>query len=264
MAKNLKTSNQTRKWPLLVPTLTMVSRRWFQTTAPRSQRRTKRRREGLEKDSSLMMMRKTTTRGVAKRLRRADGARSAGGGTEVGHGFSLYVPATDSLSTALEEDLEEDDLDLLEENTGTRIARKNKLTRLRRGRESESPVESRAKKPYRSILDDQLSEDEDDLGVEPQVADDVRGIWDDDRVGGRDLEDDVDMDDDFIDDDLDDDGMGDLGEEEREERRKERLRLERERRKALGRPDMVGIDARCLDFASSKTFLLNPCLKCLG
>ena len=99
-------------------------------------------------------------------------------------------------------------------------------------------------KPYKSILEDRFSEDDDDLGVEPPATDDVRGIWDDERAGGRELDDDVDMDDDFIDDDLDDDGMGDLGEEEREERRKERLRIERERRKALSRPDMVGIDAR--------------------
>ncbi|KAF8576398.1 transcription elongation factor Spt6 [Ramaria rubella] len=148
---------------------------------------------------------------------------------------------------ALEEDLEEDDLDLLEENTGTRITRKNKLTRLRRGRESESPVESRDKQTFKSILDDHFSDEEDDQGADVPTTDDVRGIWDDDRVAGRDLDDDVDMDDDFIDDDLDDDGMGDLGEEEREERRKERLRIERERRKALGRPDMVGIDASAWD-----------------
>lgn len=80
--------------------------------------------------------------------------------------------------------------------------------------------------------------------MEPPTTDDVRGIWDDERTGGRDLDDDADMDDDFIDDDLEEDGIGDLGEEEREERRKERLRIERERRKVLGRPDMIGIDAR--------------------
>jgi transcription elongation factor SPT6 len=143
---------------------------------------------------------------------------------------------------------------LLEENTGTRISRKNKLTRLRRGRESESPVESKTK-PFKSLLDDQFSEDEDDLGVEPPAADDVRGIWDDERGAGRDLDDEVDMDDDFIDDDLEEDGMGDLGEEEREERRKERLRVERERRKALGRPNMVGIDARCVVLIYKRIYL---------
>lgn len=170
------------------------------------------------------------------------------------------------MCVALEEDLEEDDLDLLEENTGTRIARKTKLTRLRRGRDSESPAEPRAKRPFKSVLDDQLSEDEDDLDVEPPVAD-VRGIWDDDRAGGRDLDDDVDMDDDFIDDDLDDDGMGDLGEEEREERRKERQRQERERKKAMGRPDMVGIDAACVFFfflAYTSFTFFNASFQCLG
>ena len=213
----------------------------------------KRRHERSGKDSLRMTMKKRMTRGAVKRLNNIDGARSAGGGTEVGRGFTHCSQAPDTLSVALEEDLEEDDLDLLEENTGTRIARKNQLTRLRRGRESESPTESRVKKPFRSGLDDQLSDDEDDLGVEPRVTDDVRGIWDDERAGGRDLEDDVDMDDDFIDDDLEDDGMGEIGEEEREERRKERLRVERERRKALGRPDMVGIDARYVQRVSYKT-----------
>lgn len=99
-------------------------------------------------------------------------------------------------------------------------------------------------KHHKSTLEDQFSDDEDEVGVEQPATDDVRGIWDDERAGGRELDDDVDMDDDFIDDDLEEDGLGDLGEEEREERRKERLRIERERRKALGRPDMVGIDAR--------------------
>lgn len=103
-------------------------------------------------------------------------------------------------------------------------------------------MESKPKK-FKSVLGDRFSEDEDALGVGAPIPDDVRGIWDDERVGGRDLDDDVDMDDDFIDDDLEEDGIGDLGEEEREERRKERLRIERERRKVLGRPDMVGIDA---------------------
>jgi transcription elongation factor SPT6 len=135
----------------------------------------------------------------------------------------------------MEEDLDEDDLDLVEENTGTRASRGH-LTRLRRGRASSSrsasPEDtriSRGRRPRGS--DDESLPD----------ANDIDRIWDD---RARD-EDDGDMDD-FIEDDLDEDpGMG---EEEREEQRRERRRVEKERRKAMGaRPELAGIDAGAWD-----------------
>ncbi|KAF8447735.1 SH2 domain-containing protein [Boletus edulis BED1] len=120
-----------------------------------------------------------------------------------------------------EEALEEDDLELLEENTGTSF--RNRLTRLRRGL-----VES---------SEDDLDND-DDL---PQVQD-IQRIWDDERAGGG-REDEEDMDD-FIDYEDEEEGAGAMDEQEREERRKERKKLERQRRKAMGsRPELAGIDA---------------------
>ncbi|QRV99986.1 transcription elongation factor SPT6 [Ceratobasidium sp. AG-Ba] len=135
----------------------------------------------------------------------------------------------------LEEDLDEDDLDLMEENTGTRASRRG-LTRLRRGRASSSrsasPDDTRKARHRRA-----LGSDDDSL---PE-ANDLNRIWDD---RGRDDENE-DLDD-FIEDDLDEEpGMG---EEEREEQRRERRRLEKERRKAMGaRPELVGIDAGAWD-----------------
>jgi transcription elongation factor SPT6 len=132
--------------------------------------------------------------------------------------------------------LEEDDLELLEENTGASF--RNRLTRLRRGREDGSPPtsSSRRKQVVESSEDD-LNDDED----LPQVQD-IQRIWDDERTG-RGLEDEEDMDD-FIDYE-DDEEAGGMDEQEREERRRERKKLERERRRALGsRPELTGIDAR--------------------
>ena len=141
--------------------------------------------------------------------------------------------------------LEDDDLELLEENTGETFARsKNKLTRLRRGRDSRSPpVPSTSRR--KSVVD--FSED--DLAVGAPVTsrtNDISRIWDDDKgVGGREEEEDMDDMDNFIDYDDEEEGHGDLDEEEREERRRERRRLEKERRKALGsHPELTGIDAR--------------------
>ncbi|OBZ75792.1 Transcription elongation factor SPT6 [Grifola frondosa] len=121
-----------------------------------------------------------------------------------------------------EEGLEEDDLELLEENTGASFSR-NRLTRLRRARDSESPPApstSRRKAVVESSEDDL---DNDDL---PQVQD-IQNIWDDERAaGGRDDEDDVDMDDmdNFIE------------------------RQQKARRKAMGsRPELAGIDATAWD-----------------
>jgi transcription elongation factor SPT6 len=135
--------------------------------------------------------------------------------------------------------LEDDDLELLEENTGG--AFKNRLTRLRRGRDSESPVPSSS---VHRVEAESSDDDLDDLDL-PQVQD-IQRIWDDDRAGpGRDEEEDLDDMDNFIDYDEEEDGAGVMDEEAREERRKERRRLEKERRKAMGtRPELAGIDAK--------------------
>lgn len=135
----------------------------------------------------------------------------------------------------MEEDLEEEDLELLEENTGTRIFRPNKLTRLRRGREAESPMDEDEDEPAREA-EDQFS-DEDDLGEQAKAPE---NIWEDTQQ----QYDDDEFSDDFIDDDLDEAGAPGVGEEEREARRRARLEERKERRKALSRPDMVGIDAK--------------------
>ncbi|KAG8750747.1 Transcription elongation factor spt6 [Ceratobasidium sp. 428] len=137
----------------------------------------------------------------------------------------------------MEEDLDEDDLDLMEENTGTRASR-SRLTRLRRGRASSSrsvtPDETRAPRARRAP-----GSDDDSL----PDANDINRIWEDDRRGRDDEDEGLD---DFIEDDLDEEpGMG---EEEREEQRRERRRAEKERRKAMGaRPELAGIDAGAWD-----------------
>ncbi|THH00428.1 hypothetical protein EW145_g7080 [Phellinidium pouzarii] len=147
------------------------------------------------------------------------------------------------------EDLDEDDLELLEENTGGRIARSRHLTRLRRGRDSDSGgeegVSARRKSVVESSSDDGL--DEDNI-IGARDIQDIQNIWDDDRGVGRDDDEDMDMDD-FIDDEDDDEaGAGAMAEEEREERRRERRRIEKERRRVLGsRPELTGIDANAWD-----------------
>ncbi|KAI6023982.1 hypothetical protein BKA83DRAFT_4492674 [Pisolithus microcarpus] len=77
-----------------------------------------------------------------------------------------------------EEALEEDDLELLEENTGTPF--RNRLTCLCRGRDGRSPPassSSRRKQVVESSED--VLDDDEDL---PQVQD-IRRIWDDERAG---------------------------------------------------------------------------------
>ncbi|GJE87155.1 transcription elongation factor Spt6 [Phanerochaete sordida] len=143
-----------------------------------------------------------------------------------------------------EEALEEDDLELLEENTGTSF--KHRLTRLRRAHDSVSPPAPSSSRRKTIVQSDEDDLDNDDLEL-PRVQD-IHNIWDDERAAGRDDEDDVDMDDmdNFIDDDEDEQG-GAMDEEEREERRRERRRQERERRKALGSESLPGIDASAWD-----------------
>lgn len=137
-------------------------------------------------------------------------------------------------------DLDEDDFDLVAENTGTRVSRPGqpKLTRIRRGRalstsRSPSPNLTSRRAPIDDDLD--LSGGESDRG-------DVARIWEDADRDGRGEDIDMDDDDGFIDDE-DEEEDGDMGEEEREARRRERRRDERQRRRVLGaRPDMAGID----------------------
>ncbi|EJD52929.1 hypothetical protein AURDEDRAFT_110772 [Auricularia subglabra TFB-10046 SS5] len=126
-----------------------------------------------------------------------------------------------------EEVLEEDDLDLLEENTGRRIDR-SRLTRLRRGR-SQSPP---AKQPKRKDRADATN-------------DAVSHIWDDDD-NVMDQDDDVEDDDmgGFIDDDDEDEETG-LGEEERRARQEEKRKQLKARRNKGS--DMIGIDRGAWD-----------------
>ncbi|KAG6814391.1 hypothetical protein H0H92_010977 [Tricholoma furcatifolium] len=135
-----------------------------------------------------------------------------------------------------DEGLEDEDLELLEENTGTSF----RLTRLRRGRNSRSPAASSKRKAVVESSDDDL--DNEDL---PQVQD-IQRIWDDDRRGE---EDDEDMDD-FIEDDEEEEGGVAMDEEAREERRKEKKQELERRKKARGtRPELagIGIDANAWD-----------------
>ncbi|KAF8625819.1 hypothetical protein AX15_005199 [Amanita polypyramis BW_CC] len=135
-----------------------------------------------------------------------------------------------------DEALEEDDLELLEENTGASF-KKSRLTRLRRGRESESPPAVPSKR--RTIVE---SSDEDVDNDESRPAPDIHNIWDD----GREEEDDY-MDD-FIEYDEEEDGGVPMDEKAREERRREKRQEQERRKRARGvRPEVEGIDANAWD-----------------
>lgn len=139
-----------------------------------------------------------------------------------------------------DEALEEDDLELLEENTGASF-KKSRLTRLRRGRESDSPPAVSSKR--RAIVE---SSDEDLDNDTSRQAQDIHNIWDD----GRDEEEDYnDMDmDDFIDYDEEEDGGAPIDEKTRAERRREKRQEQERRWRARGaRPDFEGIDANAWD-----------------
>jgi transcription elongation factor SPT6 len=141
-----------------------------------------------------------------------------------------------------EEDLEDDDLELLEENTGTSF-KKGRLTRLRRGR-SDSPSAASFSK-HRPVVESSDDDLDNDIDL-PQVQD-IQRIWDDDR---GDDDDDVEDIDDFITSDEEDEPgiVMDEGarEERRNERRNERRRQEQERRKRSRGvlPELAGIDAK--------------------
>ncbi|KAI6002682.1 hypothetical protein EDD15DRAFT_2465237 [Pisolithus albus] len=77
-----------------------------------------------------------------------------------------------------EEALEEDDLELLEENTGTPF--RNRLTCLCRGRDGRSPPASSSSRQKQVVeSSEDVLDDDEDL---PQVQD-IRRIWDDERAG---------------------------------------------------------------------------------
>ena len=140
--------------------------------------------------------------------------------------------------------MDAEDLELVEENTGTRVdrSRTHGLSRLRRGRASASA----SPPPVTKVRHPELSED--DSNAESA---DVTKIFDDTGRGARGGPDDIDLDDEddgFIDDDDDEDLDREMGEEEREERRREKRRDERQRRRAMGaRPELAGIDAAAWD-----------------
>ncbi|PFH54298.1 hypothetical protein AMATHDRAFT_135887 [Amanita thiersii Skay4041] len=141
-----------------------------------------------------------------------------------------------------DEALEEDDLELLEENTGASF-KKSRLTRLRRGRESESPP-TMSNSKRRTVVE---SSDEDMDNDEARHVPDIQNIWDD----GRDEEDDYnDMDmDDFIDYDEEEEGGVPMDEKAREERRREKRQEQERRKRARGArlPEFAGIDANAWD-----------------
>lgn len=141
----------------------------------------------------------------------------------------------------MDEDLDEDDLELLEENTGGRV-RSRQLTRLRRGRDSGSPEPSSSRRKAAVESSDE-GIDEDNI-IDSRKPQDIQNIWDDERAG-RDDDDEGDMDD-FIEyEEEEEEGAGAMAEEEREARRRERRKREKERRKVFGsRPELTGMDAK--------------------
>lgn len=155
-----------------------------------------------------------------------------------------YKPANAEIIASGGQSLDDDDLELLEENTGTRVSRPrtHHLSRVRRGRGSTSRSPPPAPVSRRLVVEDVEPGSESDVSVP-----DVSHIFDDRPRDNRGLGEDLDMDDDdgFIDDD-DDDLDGDMGEEEREQLRQEKRRDVRERKRAMvHRPD--GIDAGAWD-----------------
>ncbi|RPD66156.1 transcription elongation factor SPT6 [Lentinus tigrinus ALCF2SS1-7] len=142
-----------------------------------------------------------------------------------------------------DEGLDEDDLELLEENTGGTFGR-----RLTKGRPREESPPAASSSRHRNVVE---SSDEDmDDDTYPRVQD-IHNIWDDERAAaGRDDDDDVDMDDmdNFIEYEDEEEDGGAMDEQEREAKRREKRRLEKARRRAMGsRPELAGIDANAWD-----------------
>ncbi|KAG5728025.1 Transcription elongation factor SPT6 [Termitomyces sp. T112] len=134
--------------------------------------------------------------------------------------------------------LEEEDIELLEENTGASFKR-DRLTRLHRRRDSESPAASSSKR--RTVVES--SDDDLDNDGLPRVED-IQRIWDDERRG----EEDYDEMDDFIEDDEEEEGGPPMDERAREERRREKKQEQERRKRARGAvPELAGIDANAWD-----------------
>ena len=145
------------------------------------------------------------------------------------------------LSCLLEDEtLEEDDFELLEENTGGAFKRKSRLTRLRHRDEGSPPAASSSKRRARIDSSDDDLDNEEGLREVP----DIRKIWDDDQRGD---DDDEDMDD-FIDYSDEEEGVA-MNEEAREARREEK-RQEIRRKRVRIRPELAGIDAKYVQFLS--------------
>ncbi|KAG6874201.1 hypothetical protein C0995_003747 [Termitomyces sp. Mi166 len=137
-----------------------------------------------------------------------------------------------------DEGLEEEDLDLIEENTGASFKR-DRLTRLHRRRDSESSAASPSK---RKAVVESSDDDLDNDGL-PQVED-IQRIWDDERRG-EEYDDEMD---DFIEDDEEEEGGLPMDERAREERRREKRQEQERRKRARGAvPELAGIDANAWD-----------------
>lgn len=143
--------------------------------------------------------------------------------------------------------LDEDDYDVVAENTGTNPRQTAPLTRLVRGRTravSRSPSPSLTGVPQARGEIDHVGDDDDSLPDNNDISNIFDGAARDGRGGPDDM--DVDEDEGFIDDDDDEDG--DMGEDEREARRREKQRDERQRKRAMGaRPELAGIDPAAWD-----------------
>jgi transcription elongation factor SPT6 len=140
--------------------------------------------------------------------------------------------------------LEEDDLRLVEENTGRSFKKNRRLSRFRDRNSGSPPTASTSKRHVESSEDD-LDNDE-----ELRQAPDITNIWDDER---RD-DDDEDMSD-FIDYSDDEEGGVTMNEEAREARRQEKRQEQMLRKKARGaRPELAGIDAKYVVFLCAKSY----------
>ena len=137
------------------------------------------------------------------------------------------------------------------------MGRSRHLTRLRRGRDSGS--EGQMAGGRRRVEDESSDEGIDERNIiGAREIQDIQNIWDDERAGARDDDEDMDMDDFIDDEEEEEEGAGAMAEEEREERRRERRRLEKERRrKAMmgSRIELTGIDKKYVPCSLVSEFL---------
>lgn len=124
--------------------------------------------------------------------------------------------------------LEDDDLELLAENTGRKVASRSDFSRLRRGRASPT-ADAHPPTSSRDILAAELSDD----GSQRDV---MEGIFEEDDNES------------FIDDEDSEEDLGAMGEEELAQKRRERKQDAQRRKKAMdARPELAGIDAGAWD-----------------